>query len=84
MQSVKRSYYDELQHALDQLEGACNELRADNLKLTNRIQELEAELKESRTGSGVSTDHLSEVDRIALRNQIGTYIKRIDNLLGTA
>lgn len=83
MQSEKRSYFDEIQHVLDQLEGACSDLRAENQRLNARIQELESELKESRKGSGIESEHLSENDRIALRNQIGTYIKRIDNLLGT-
>jgi len=68
--------------SLEELEIACRDLKEENLALKNQVSKLEASLKAATTNSGnVSRDILSDNDRIAVRNQIQTYIKRIDDIL---
>jgi len=68
--------------SLEELELACRDLKDENLALKNQVSKLEASLKAVTTNSGDgSRDILSDNDRIAVRNQIQTYIKRIDDIL---
>lgn len=74
--------YNKILASLEELESVCRDLKHENNTLKQRITELEASLKDAT--SSVLTGHaslMSDNDRIAVRNQIQTYIKRIDDIL---
>jgi len=79
------TYYDQIVQSLDELRSVCNKLKHENGALRSKIEDLESQLAQksiSKTES--SLEGITDNDRIALRNQLSTYIKRIDQILETS
>lgn len=82
MQTEHTTYYDDIVRSLDELRSVCNKLKHENRKLRAEIEDMESRLvQQQQAQSGDVMDGISDNDRIALRNQLNTYIKRIDQLL---
>lgn len=76
------SPYNQILASLEELESVCRSLKQENASLRNKISKLEASLNETNVSSeNGSSSLMSDNDRIAVRNQIQTYIKRIDDIL---
>ena len=76
------SPYNRILASLQELESVCRDLKKENDALKSKVSRLEASLDEAKSGPAVeSTSLMSDNDRIAVRNQIQTYIKRIDEIL---
>jgi predicted RNase H-like nuclease (RuvC/YqgF family) len=75
---------------LDELENKVHALLAHNQSLKSRISELQAELRVSHARidqlkmSSDAMNGVSDNDRLALKQQIGSYIGRIDQILGNS
>lgn len=67
--------------SLTELEKSLDRLRMENNSLNRKVTELESRLRDTGSSPSDGVSNLSDNDRIALRNQIQTYIKRIDQLL---
>ena len=79
------TYYGQIVQSLDELRSACNKLKQENGVLRSKINDLESQLaQKSISNSESSIAGLTDNDRIALRNQLTTYIKRIDQILETS
>ena len=79
------TYYDQIVQSLDELRSSCNKLKSENGDLRSKIEHLESQLAQKSISNPESTlDGLTDNDRIALRNQLSTYIKRIDQILETS
>lgn len=80
--SQEMSPYNKILASLEELESMCRSLKQENAGLKSKISKLEASLNEAKATSGNGSSSLmSDNDRIAVRNQIQTYIKRIDEIL---
>lgn len=76
------SPYNRILASLQELDSVCRDLKKENDALKSKISRLETSLNEAKSGSAVESSSLmSDNDRIAVRNQIQTYIKRIDEIL---
>jgi len=79
------TYYEQITQSLDDLSTICNKLKQENSALREKIERLESQIAKTPNAKTVSNvDGLSDNDRIALRNQLSTYIKRIDQILETS
>jgi hypothetical protein len=77
-----RTYYDQIVQALDELRSLCNNLKIENGILESKVKNLESiKLQKTDSYPDSTLDGLTDNDRIALRNQLNTYIKRIDQIL---
>lgn len=82
MSTEDRTYYDQIVQALDELRSLCNNLKIDNGILESKVKNLESiKLQKTDSYPDSTLDGLTDNDRIALRNQLNTYIKRIDQIL---
>jgi hypothetical protein len=68
--------------SLEELKSVCRALKQENSDLKSKISKLEASLIDAKVENSVgAASFMSDNDRIAVRNQIQTYIKRIDDIL---
>ncbi len=82
MSTEDRTYYDQIVQALDELRSLCNNLKIENGILESKVKNLESiKLQKTDSYPDSTLDGLTDNDRIALRNQLNTYIKRIDQIL---
>lgn len=82
MPIIEKTYYEQIAQSLEELTIICNKLKHDNEALRAKVKHLESQLASTSNAKSDSTvDGLSDNDRIALRNQLSTYIKRIDQIL---
>ena len=82
MSTEDRTYYDQIVQALDELRSLCNKLKIENGILESKVKNLESiKLQKTDSYPDSTLDGLTDNDRIALRNQLNTYIKRIDQIL---
>lgn len=82
MSTEDRTYYDQIVQALDELRSLCNNLKIENGILESKVKNLESiKLQKTDSYPDSTLDSLTDNDRIALRNQLNTYIKRIDQIL---
>lgn len=85
MSTEDRTYYDQIVQALDELRSLCNNLKIENGILESKVKNLESiKLQKTDSYPDSTLDGLTDNDRIALRNQLNTYIKRIDQILETS
>lgn len=85
MPTEETTYYEQITQSLDDLSTICNKLKQENSALREKIERLESQIAKTPNAKTVSNvDGLSDNDRIALRNQLSTYIKRIDQILETS
>ena len=85
MPTEEVTYYDQIVQSLDELRSLCNILKSENGVLRSKIDDLESIVaQKSISNPSSSIEGLSDNDRIALRNQLSTYIKRIDQILETS
>lgn len=76
------SPYNKILASLEELESVCRTLKLENSSLKSKISKLEEALNDAKSSpSAESASLMSDNDRIAVRNQIQTYIKRIDEIL---
>ncbi len=79
--SQQTSPYHKILASLQELESVCRDLKQENRALKKKISALEASFDETKSSVPTTTALMSDNDRIAVRNQIQTYIKRIDEIL---
>lgn len=80
--SQDMSPYNKILASLEELESVCRTLKLENSSLKSKISKLEEALNDAKSSpSAESASLMSDNDRIAVRNQIQTYIKRIDEIL---
>jgi hypothetical protein len=70
-----------LNSSLDELRFQCIKLKAENTELKNKVKSLQKQIDTDLTQKNTLNSDLSDVDKIALRNQISSYINRIDRIL---
>jgi cell division protein FtsB len=75
--------YNQILASLEELESVCRSLKQENAALKSKVSKLESSLVEAKSNTTIAVDAslMSDNDRIAVRNQIQTYIKRIDDIL---
>jgi hypothetical protein len=77
------SYYESLHASLDELRSLCLSLKSENKELKERVKLLQKQVETGSTQKNQNGTDLTDVEIIAIRNQISSHIKRIDQILET-
>jgi hypothetical protein len=77
----ERPTYEQIIASIDELAIVSTALKKENIRLKKQVVELQSHLSSIHNYADLGTGNLNDNERIALRNQIQSYIKRIDTLL---
>ena len=77
----ERPTYEQIIASIDELAIVSTTLKKENIRLKKQVVELQHNLNSIHNYADLGTGNLNDNERIALRNQIQSYIKRIDTLL---
>lgn len=86
MTDKQQAYYRDIQEALVHLGEICEQLKFQNMQLMNENSSLKEELSKQKRTNGAMSDTLSldENHKTALKHQLSSHLKRLDEILKTS